>query len=601
VNSPTHQSRPAPILLALVTALLCCGCGNPSADGDGGANSSGGAAGSQAPSGKSIWFVDVTASSGIVLQNVSGDPAEKLAIVENIGQGAAAIDYDGDGLIDLFLPNGDFFPETKLDADPRSALYKNLGDFRFKDVTREAGLLFKAWCHGARAVDFDGDGDTDLYVTVYAGPNRFFRNEGNGTFTDASADWGGADKGPSTGAAFFDADNDGDLDLYVGNYVNYDPKNPPNNGEPCNWKGIQVSCGPRGTDPGRDTFYENVDGKLVEAGAKFGFNKVKKVYTLGVVTSDFDNDGDIDIYVANDSEPNYMFINQGGGRFSEQGFEFGVDRSTNSTPQAGMGVDTGDLDNDGRLDIFVTNFSHDYNTFYRNRKNAVGITYFEDDTTVSGLNLASFDNLSWGCRITDLDRDGWQDLIVVSGHVYPQVDGAGLDTNYAQLNHIYRNLGPGPSGRITFKLLDEEAGPGLSKRAVSRGLVTVDLDNDGDLDLFIVEMDETPTLLKNVAHAAGHWVGFALRGKGGNRDAIGARVTVTDSKGTVRIRERTSGTSFLSTVDGRLLVGLGAAGGKLKKVEVRWPDGSTKIHENLANDRYWVLDQARGTATAAGH
>jgi len=402
--------------------------------------------------------------------------------------------------------------------------------------------------------------------------------------------------GPSAAAAFFDADQDGDLDLYVGNYVVHDREHPYNDGKPCDWKGLKVSCGPLGMPAGLDTFYENVGTHLVEAGKKFGFAQVEAAYALGAVTCDLDNDGDLDLYVVNDSVRNYLFENQGGGHFLERGLDLGLDYSGRGTPQAGMGVDVGDVDNDGRLDVFVTNFSDDYSTLYHNHLTASGVTYFTDDTTLANLRGPSFDHLSWGCRLTDLDRDGWLDLIVVSGHVYPQVDGAGLRTSYAQLNQVLRNLGPDDQGVIHFEDISSRAGPGFEKRAVTRGLVTVDLDNDGDLDLLMTELDHKPTLLRNDSSQRGAWIGFQLVGRDKLPDAIGARVRVTDSLGTVRLSERASGASYMSSVDPRLLLGLGQARGPLRKVSVRWPDGQTQTHQNLAVGRYWTLDQATGTA-----
>jgi len=264
-----------------------------------------------------------------------------------------------------------------------------------------------------------------------------------------------------------------------------------------------------------------------------------------------------------------------------------------------MGLDAGDLDHDGRFDILVTNFSQDYNTYYHNESAPSGTTYFHDVTTLARLNAPAYDNLSWGCRMADLDRDGYQDLIICSGHVYPQVDGSELGTTYAQYNQIYRNLGPDQQGNLHFEDISRLAGPGFSKKSVSRGLCTVDLDNDGDLDLLIVEMDARPTLLKNQSHPPGHWVGFRLIGSGMNREAIGTRLKLTDALGVARYRERSFGSSYISTCDPRILVGLGKAAGPLKEVRVRWPDGHIKTFKNLPPDRYWILDQKSGTIRPA--
>jgi hypothetical protein len=543
-----------------------------------------------------LRFTDIAPEAGVTLHNVCGDPQNKLAIPESLGQGAAAIDYDADGRLDLFLANGDVLEGTKLRAEPRPALYRNEGGNRFTDVTREAGLLFRAWFHGATAADFDDDGLTDLYLTVYFGPNRFFRNRGDGTFEDFSARWGGADPGPSTAAAFFDAEGDGDLDLYVANYVVYDPKNPPNQGRPCRWHVFDVFCGPWGTEAAPDTFYENREGRLAQASEAFGFASVRPAYGLGAVTGDFDDDGDVDLYVANDSVANFLWENRG-GRFREVALEHGVDRREDGQAQAGMGVDFGDVDNDGRFDYFVTNFANDTNTLYHQLAGAGGRRVFLEATHAMRLGAPSYPMMSWGTRIVDLDRDGWQDIVVASGHIYPPADQVGLGTSYAQVNQVFRNQGRGPGGGVTFEEVSWEPSEAFSKKSVSRGLLTADLDDDGDQDILIVEMDGPPTLLRNDSEGAGHWIGFELVGELGNRDGIGARLSVEDASGNLRFRERTSGGSYLSSSDPRLFFGLGGSGGRVKKVVVRWPSGGRQTFEGLDTDRYWRLD-ARSDAAA---
>lgn len=540
-------------------------------------------------------FTDVGARSGIVLTNVSGDPVRKTTITETVGQGAAALDYDGDGRLDLFVVNGDALPGATPSAQPRPALYRNLGDFRFEDVTQAAGLAFRAFAHGATAVDFDADGRSDLYVTIFLGPNRFFRNRGDGRFEDVSERWGGADPGPSTAAAFFDADADGDLDLYVGNYVRYEPDRPPNHGQPCRWRSIAVVCGPRGTTPAPDAFYENRDGALAEATRAFGFDRVADSYTLGAVSGDFDNDSDTDLYVANDSEPNYLFENLGAGRFREVGAERGTDRNEDGRAQAGMGLDFGDVDNDGRFDYFVTNFSHDTNTLYHNIASPDGLTLFEDLTYAAKLGLDSFRMLGWGTGIVDLDLDGWQDLVIAAGHVYPEVSTETVGTSYAQRNQVYFNQGRSGAQPVTFRLYEPPPGDAFATEEVSRGLVLADFDDDGDSDLVFVNLHAAPSVVRNdLPRDDRHWIGFRLRGPDRNADAIGARLTVEDSSGTRRWRERTSGASYLSGNDPRILVGLGQAAGPLR-VSVAWPGGRSTTYEGLEADRYWSLDAA-GTA-----
>jgi hypothetical protein len=565
------------LLLLLWTA---CGCGGtPTGD----------------SSSTQLCFVDVTQSSGVILPNVSGDPREKLAIPATLGQGAAALDFDADGLLDLFIANGDVFggPEAEVDAGP--ALYRNLGNWRFEDVTEISGLDFDGWAHGVSRVDFDADGRDDLYVTVYGGPNLFFRNRGDGSFEDLSSVWGGDDRSPSTAAAFFDADSDGDLDLYVGNYVHYDPDDPPNGGKPCEWRGLAVVCGPKGTTPVADTFWENRDGRLHMAGERFGFAAVRSSYTLGAVAGDVDNDGDVDLYVANDSEPNYLFENLGGGHFREVGVLRGADRNEDGRSQAGMGVDLGDVDNDGRFDLFVTNFSHDTNTLYRNLLTPAGETVFEDATYKMQLGLESYDYLGWGARIVDIDHDGWQDVVVVSGHVYPQVDHMPVGTTYRQRNQIFLNRGRSADGRTTFDEHLPPPGDAFELENVSRGLVVADLDNDGDADLLVVEMDGPPTLIRNDSRLDGNWIGFLLRGGSNNLDAIGALLSVEDSAGQVRLRQQISGGSYLSTGDPRLHVGLGSASAPVRTVTVTWPSGKQTVYRDLPPNRYWRLLESSPT------
>ncbi len=525
-------------------------------------------------------------ASGLQLVTVSG-AKNKLAIPENIGQGAAALDYDNDGDLDLYLANGNVLPGQSPHSPVGSRLYRNDGGFRFSDVTIAAGCNTNAWCHGAWAVDFDADGDRDLYLTVFGGANIWFENQGNGKFVDASARWGGADTGPSTAAAFFDADGDNDLDLYVGNYVDYNPAKPPNGGKPCSWRGLAVSCGPLGTTPAPDHFYENRDGVLVEATEARGFTAPPS-YALGTLAADFDGDADTDLLVINDSAANFLFLNEG-GHFTECALECAADRNEDGRAQSGMGVDAGDVDNDGRFDFFVTNFSHDTNTMRRGSRTADGRLFFSDTTFAMKLGTPSYSKLSWGTRLLDLDRDGDEDIVVVSGHVYPQVDGADVGTTYAQENQVFENMGAiGPRGMTQFAERQSPPGDAFLKRSCSRGLLAADFDDDGDHDLLITEMDERVTLVRNDTRSDGAWIGFALTGPGGNREAIGTLLTLTDSTGVVRVRQRTWGGGFLSTSDPRLHFGLGNAKGPAS-LRVTWPGGSITEVGDLQPGRYHAI------------
>jgi enediyne biosynthesis protein E4 len=323
---------------------------------------------------------------------------------------------------------------------------------------------------------------------------------------------------------------------------------------------------------------------------------VKASYTLGVVAGDVDGDGDVDLYVANDSEANYLFVNRGPGgdghRFEESAMLFGVDMNEDGRPQAGMGVELADVDDDGLFDLFVTNFSHDSNSLYHAFRTPSGGTMFSDATYAMDLGRSSYDRLSWGTCAVDLDLDGRQDLVVVSGHVYPQVDDAPVGSSYRQRNQVFVNRGPQKDGGpVRFEELVPAAGDAFELARVSRGLVAADLDEDGDVDLFVVELDEAPTLIRNDCARNGAWVGFLLVGAGANRDAIGAVIEAEDARGRVRLRMRASGASYLSSGDPRLHLGLGDARGALPRVSVRWPSGQVDVHEGLAVERYWVLDE----------
>jgi hypothetical protein len=525
--------------------------------------------------------------AGLTLVNRNGG-AQKTRILESLGQGAAVLDYDRDGLLDVFIAAGGGAGEG-TERDPRSALYRNLGGMQFVETTSEAGLAFEGWAHGAWRVDFDGDRWPDLYVTVSDGPNRFFRNAG-GRFEEATDRWGGAATGSSTAAVFFDADGDLDLDLYVGNYVRAERRSPGATVELCEWHGLRVFCGPQGLPAEADSFWENRGGRLEEATRDSGFAAVAPSYTLGAVGTDLDDDGDLDLYVANDSQDNYAFENLGAGRFVEAGAAMRLDRNEEGRAQASMGVAVGDVDNDGRIDLYVTNFSHDSDTLFLNASLRSGRAVFEDGTFAAGLGLATFSALSWGVELVDLDRDGWLDLVVASGHVYPQVDTVPSGTTYAQQNQVFLSLGADDTGRVRFERYAPRPEDAFSRVGVSRGLAAADLDDDGDADFLVVALDAAPTLVRNDSRPAGHWLGLTLAGAAPNTEAVGARVWIEDSAGRVQLRERHAGGSYLSSSDPRLLVGLGAASGPAR-VTLRWPSGRTTVHEGLEPGRYHDLGE----------
>jgi hypothetical protein len=534
-------------------------------------------AGAVPPGGQRVHLVDTAKDAGLTSPTICGKQGNP-SILDGTGPGLTLLDYDGDGLLDIYLVNGG----TEYDAGPvhlANVLYRNLGDGRFQDVTQAAGVGDRYFGQGAVAGDVNGDGHTDLYVMSY-GRNTLYRNQGDGTFIDDTERAGVGYTGWSAGAGFADVDRDGDLDLYVGNYVGFDPETTPRLGNPrCVFMGVKVFCGPRGLTPLQDTFYRNRgDGTFEDRTRQAGLWQDEPYYSLGVVLGDVDDDGDVDIYVANDATPNLLFLNDGKGMFREEGLLQGVAFSQDGAEQAGMGTDMADYDGDGRTDLIVTNFSHDTNTLYRNQGEMFDVVTF-----AAGLGEASLDRLGWGVAFVDLDRDGWLDLFVSNGHTYPQMDGRGLGTSYRQYNQVFLNQGNG-----TFRDISEEAGPGMKVQLSSRGAAFGDMDNDGDTDIVLVNLGDPPTLLRNDS-AARAWIGFHLRGQQGNRDAIGARVTVT-AGGRRRMGDVRAGGGFLSGSDVRLLFGLGSVE-RVESVEVRWPDGTTTRHPGLATGTYHRLAQ----------
>ncbi len=522
-----------------------------------------------------MWFVDAAAEAGLTAVTWCGG-ADKDHILESAGCGAAFTDLNGDGLPDLYLVNG-----WALDEEPSRArirgtnvLYLNRGGGRFEDVTAAAGVGDDGWGCGVCAADYDNDGLVDLYVTNF-GPNVLYRNRGDGTFEERAAAAGVADPGWGAGAAFFDADADGDLDLYVANYIDCTLDDVLAAERTGRWRNVaKVLAGPFGLRGGRDRFYlNNGDGTFRDATDEAGLTDRAERYGLGVIASDLDGDGDVDLYVANDSNPNYLYRNDGNGKFTEIGGWCGAGLNVQGAAQAGMGVDAADFDGDGRQDLFVTNFARDYSTLYRN----AGDLFFDDVTAAHDIRAATFPVLSWGCGFFDADLDGDVDLLVVNGHIYPQVDElAELEESYTQRPMLFRN----DSAR--FVDVSRAAGPGLEKAVSGRGLAAADYDGDGDLDLVITAMDGPPLLLRNDAAPAGHWTKLRLLGRSG-APAINARVVVR-AGGAAQLREVRSGSSYQSQSDFVLHLGLGAAD-RIDEIEVAWPSGGRTVLENQPADR----------------
>jgi hypothetical protein len=525
-------------------------------------------------------FTDITRASGITFSHVSAP--EKQYIVESMSGGVALIDFDRDGLLDVYLVNS---PTVATAADSRSArseLWKNRGDGTFVDVTDRAGVGFPGWGMGVAAGDYDDDGWDDLYVTCF-GPNRLYRNNGDGTFADVSARAGVGDPRWSTGAAFGDFDGDGRLDLFVANYValRLDALPAFGKGKYCEFHGVPVQCGPRGLPGAGDSLYRNKgDGTFADVSAAAGVADPAGRFGMGAVWHDVNGDGRPDLYVANDAGPNFLYRNNGDGTFTDLGLQSGTALSEDGSEQGSMGVAIGDVDRNGRWSILVTNFSGEYNAFYRQQRDFV----FTDASYASLTAKASLPMVGWGTHFFDYDNDGWLDLLVVNGHVYPQVERAGVSTTYRQRALLYRNNRNG-----TFTETTAAAGTALMTPWVSRGSAVGDLDNDGDLDVVVNNLDGAPTVLRNDGGSRQGFLVVALEGRAGSRNAIGARVTVT-SGDLVQVDERRSGGSYLSQNDARLHFGLGARTA-IDAVEVRWPGGTVQRFTGVPVNAFIALSE----------
>jgi hypothetical protein len=511
-----------------------------------------------------VVFTDVTRSAGITFQNASAP--DKKYIVESVNGGVAVFDFDLDGRLDIYLLNSQSVEAARAEKlRPAAALYRNLGNGKFEDVAARAGLADPGWAMGVSVADYDNDGDDDLYVTNL-GPNRLYRNRGNGTFEDVTATSGTGDPRFSTGSAWGDYDRDGDLDLMVANYVAFTLADLPQfgRGPLCQFKNIPVQCGPRGLNGAGDTLYRNNgNGTFTDVSTKAGVEDPPGYYGLGVVWSDLDDDGWLDIFIANDTVPNYYYHNNHDGTFTDLGLISGLAVDEAGGEQSCMGVAMGDYDRDGRLDLFVTNFSEQYNTLYRRNGDAT----FSDVSRASRTADVSMPYVGWGTKFIDYDNDGWLDLLVANGHVYPQVEGAYAGGMYRQRKLFYRNLRNG-----TFAEIAAEAGSALLERRVSRGLATGDFDEDGDIDLIFNDLDGPPMLLRNDGgERAGNWIRLKLTGTTSNRNAIGARVTVKAGK-LQQIEEVRAGDSYLSHSDRRLHFGVGAST-VIDEIRVQWPTG----------------------------
>jgi hypothetical protein len=535
-------------------------------------------------------FVDVARSAGLTHKTVFGGETRNTYILETTGTGVAFLDYDNDGILDLFFTNGSTLESTS--PVPRSYLYRGSKDGTFTDVTASAGVGRSGWGQGVAVGDYDNDGFPDIYLTFY-GQNVLFHNNGDGTFTDVTAKAGVAAGGWSTSAAWADYDSDGKLDLYVTRYIDFDLATAPLPGARvpgvnCTYRGFPVMCGPRGLHGARDILYHNNgDGTFTDVTERAGIDR-SRYRGLGVVWGDYNNDGRPDVLVANDAQPNLLYRNRGDGTFEEVALPAGVAVDEDGRERAGMGIDFADYDNDGWLDIAIGNFFGEPCSLYRNRHDGT----FEETTWSSGIGRPTIPVLTWGARFFDYDNDGWKDLVFGNGHVYPEVDTHGLDETYAQRAILFHNDG----GR-TFSDVGRAAGSAWGERWAARGVAVGDYDNDGHVDIVIAVVNKAPVLLRNRGGDANHWLSIRLQGTQSNRDAIGARIKVT-AGGRSMMEEVRSGGSYLSQSDLRAHFGLGGATAA-DRVEISWPSGTIERLGPLAADSFVTIRERAGVVSSA--
>jgi hypothetical protein len=543
----------------------------------------------RAPSGRpfNARFVDIASAAGLRSPVIYGGVESKKYILEATGCGCAFLDYDNDGWMDIFLLSG-----TRLGGDPPEAtnrLYKNNRDGTFTDVTEKAGLKATGWASAVCVGDYNNDGYEDIFCTYY-GQNRLYRNNGDETFTDVTKASGLWNEQPRWGAgcSFLDYDRDGHLDLFVSNYVRFSFEHAvvPGENVNCNWKGVPVECGPRGLPTGRHSLYRNNgDGTFTDVSQKAGIASATEAYGMTVVAADLDEDGWTDIYVACDSTPSLLFMNNHDGTFREEGVLRGVALSDDGAEQAGMGVGAGDYDLDGHLDLYKTHFVDDSNGLYHNN----GKGNFDDVTRPAGIAVETR-YVCWGGGIVDLDNDGYPDIFAVTGNVYPEVERKLPQYANKTPRLLFRNLGNG-----TFEELQGQAGPGVVEAHCSRGCAFGDFDNDGDVDILIVNLNEPPSLLRNDLRGNQNWIKIKLAGVKSNRSAIGARVLVHYG-GKVQTQSVLSQSSFYSCNDPRLHFGLGSS--KTADVEIFWPNGLREKFSHVACNQCVTFREGSGLAAS---
>jgi hypothetical protein len=524
-----------------------------------------------------LRFTEISRQAGITFKHIFS--AEKKYIAESMSGGVALFDYDNDGYLDIYFVNSLTVDLAKSHQNTRSALYHNNGDNSFTDVTDKAGVGDIGFGMGVAVGDYNNDGFEDLYVTCL-GPNHLFKNNGNGTFRDVTLKAGVSDSRWSTGAAFVDYDNDGKLDLFVSNYVDFDFNHLPEFGvgRTCQFKGVPVQCGPRGLPGAGDSLYHNNgDGTFSDVSKKAGVSDPNGYYGLGVICSDFDEDGFVDIFVANDSTPNFLYHNNGDGTFKEIAFISGTAVNESGSEQGCMGVTLGDYDHDGKLDLFITNFDDEYNILYHNE----GRNSFTDVSFSSKVAQVSLPYVGWGTKFFDYDNDGWADLFVANGHAYPQRG------HYRQREFLHHNNQDG-----TFSEVASQLGSALLEERAGRGVAFGDIDNDGDVDIVVNDLDGSPQLLRNDGGNTNNSVLIKMIGVKSNRDGIGARVKIVSGDLT-QIDEVHSGGSYLSQSDLRLPFGLEKRT-KIDLIEVQWPSGTVDKVANAGVNKIITIKEGQG-------
>jgi hypothetical protein len=542
-----------------------------------------------------VRFLNVARESGLNAKTIFGGEHKNKYLLETTGCGVAFYDYDNDGWLDIFLVNGTRLEGFPAGSEPTSHLFRNNRDGTFTDVTVKAGLVHTGWGQGVCVGDYDNDGWDDLFVT-YFGKNVLYHNNGDGTFTDLSEKAGVASNGKrwSTGCAFVDYDRDGKLDLFVANYIDMDLATAPvPESGPCLYKGVLVACGPPGMKTGKNILYHNNgDGTFTDVSASSGIEAASGTYGLGVLVADLDNDGWPDLYVANDSTAATLYQNKKNGKFVDIAIDAGCALSPDGKPQAGMGISAGDYDLDGNLDLVKTNFAGDTPSLYHN----LGGGNFEDTTFTAGLG-AHTQYLSWGCGFFDFDNDGWPDILICNGHVYPEVEQLKTEAGYAQRKLLYHNLHNGHFADVSY-----DAGPGISDAAPARGAAFGDFDNDGDIDVVVNAVNDYPQLLRCDSKLDNNWIKIRTIGTKSNRSGIGARIVcVTHPPGEAKphqqIDEVRSGGGYISQSDLRVHFGLGKAE-KVDMLEIRWPSGQVDTLKDIkANQVIFVKEGGEITRT----